>query len=218
MGAITLSLLPLLLLSYLIVRKETNELRSAHKLLASIAATDALTGIANRYHLLKQAEVHFSLLRRKRSKFDKEIGMGLIMIDVDHFKQINDRYGHLVGDEVLILVTKRITQAVRTYDVFGRYGGEEFLVVLPQAQEHEILDIAHRINRIVADDPFELEGLSLNVTVSLGCSWTNAHDEELDVALRRADQNLYDAKQQGRNRVSYCSIHQNQQLELTIDS
>lgn len=198
--AIIISLIPLLLVSYVVVRKETNELRAAHRLLATIAATDTLTGVANRYHLLKQADEHFALLRRKRGKLPKETGMGLVMVDVDHFKQVNDRYGHQVGDEVLALVAHRLTHAVRTYDVIGRYGGEEFLVVLPQAAESEVLEVARRVNQIVAEHPVELEGLTLTVTVSVGYSWTNAQ-EELDVALRRADQGLYAAKQRGRNRV-----------------
>jgi len=128
-----------------------------------------------------------------------------IMLDIDHFKQVNDTYGHAIGDQVLRAVAKRCGESIRDIDVLGRYGGEEFAVILPSTDLPGAETMAERLRRSVADAPVPTERGDITVTISLGvASSAQGQDDEEDVAalLNRADAAMYAAKQAGRNRVA----------------
>lgn len=125
---------------------------------------------------------------------------GILLIDVDHFKKVNDTYGHLSGDAVLRKAASRISIGLRSYDVVGRYGGEEFLVVLSQCDEAVLRHLAERIRQVVAESPIAAEGFEIPVTVSIGGTVSSGSSED-SALLAIADSALYEAKRNGRNRV-----------------
>jgi two-component system, cell cycle response regulator len=159
------------------------------------ATHDALTGIWNRRAILDMMRREFEIAARSNC------GIGVIMLDVDHFKHVNDTFGHLAGDAVLKEVANRIQQVIRSYDLAGRYGGEEFLVVLPDCDRERIQNCAERIRSAIADHPILAEGLSLAVTVSAGTTVLDPMRGTERDALAEADTALYRAKNAGRNRV-----------------
>ena len=122
------------------------------------------------------------------------------MIDLDHFKNVNDTYGHLTGDAVLKETGCRINAAVRSYDFVGRYGGEEFLVVLSNCTPDDLLGIAERARSALADMPISSDAGNVGVTISIGGVATSSVTSDLEL-LAAADSALYDAKRRGRNRV-----------------
>jgi diguanylate cyclase (GGDEF)-like protein len=122
------------------------------------------------------------------------------MIDADHFKRINDTYGHQTGDEVLREISTRCRQTLRSNDVFGRYGGEEFLVVFPETTIDEAGAVAERLRVAVGGQPIQIGDKALEVTVSIGLA-SHAPGHDLDKLVERADAALYAAKQSGRNIV-----------------
>lgn len=187
--------------SYAVIINESEALRKAYQLLETTAITDSLTGISNRGHLLLRAEELYELMRRSSDKVAKGVGLGVIMIDIDHFKQVNDSYGHLVGDAILRSLVLRIETVLRPYDAFGRYGGEEFMLLLPNATRKEAEQIARRVLNEVRALPFQVDELSLEITVSVGGTWADAGMESLDNVICRADELLYEAKRLGRNQV-----------------
>jgi len=161
------------------------------------ATHDALTGIANRGVIL-------DAIHREHSRQLREGGsLGLIMVDLDHFKHVNDTHGHLAGDAVLKEVARRMTACARPYDTVGRYGGEEFLVVVASADGVGAMALAERIRREIAARPVLTDAGPVSITASCGVTVSNA-DKPLDSEdlLRAADEALYLAKQQGRNRVA----------------
>jgi two-component system, cell cycle response regulator len=159
------------------------------------ATHDLLTGVWNRGAILET--FRRELDRAARSK----TATGLLMLDVDHFKAINDTHGHLVGDGVLKQVTQRIVHAVRGYDSVGRYGGEEFLIVLPGCGRDQIDQGAERVRSAVDDGPLVVDGVNIAVTVSIGAAVaTGATVSDLEI-LAAADAALYRAKRAGRNRT-----------------
>jgi diguanylate cyclase (GGDEF)-like protein len=191
------------LVSYAVIINESEALRKAYQLLETTATTDSLTGIFNRGHLLLRAEELYELMRRSHDKVAEGVGLGVIMIDIDHFKQVNDSYGHRVGDSVLSSLALRIAAVLRPYDAFGRYGGEEFMMFLPNATCDETERIARRVIDVVSSQPFQSRGLSLGITVSAGGTWTDAGMESFDNVLSRADELLYEAKRLGRNQAVF---------------
>lgn len=159
------------------------------------ATHDGLTGIWNRNAILDLLHREFDLAARSGS------AMGLIMIDLDHFKSVNDTYGHLAGDDVLIEASRRMQQAVRSYDLIGRYGGEEFLVVSPDCGIDEIQMCAERIRSAIAEQPILVHGSEISVTVSAGVAILTPRLNTEKEALAAADAALYRAKSGGRNRI-----------------
>jgi diguanylate cyclase len=157
--------------------------------LISLATTDMLTGLPNRRAFL----AHAATLR------GSGLAGALLILDIDHFKRINDTYGHAVGDSCLRAVANRLRQALRAEDVVGRIGGEEFCVFLPGASEEEARAIGDRLCRAVAFEP-EGEHLVLRVTLSAGASLGETATS-LETLMSRADQALYSAKAQGRARL-----------------
>ncbi|MFN4352197.1 MAG: diguanylate cyclase [Hylemonella sp.] len=175
------------------VRERTEALSLANQELERLATIDALTGLNNRRRFDSRLLESQQLLKRSGR------GFGLILIDADHFKQINDGHGHQVGDEVLRQLGRLLSQCTRITDFVARYGGEEFVVLLPDLQnEEEGMAVAEKIRRAVADASFPVVG---HLTVSLGLSCARAADAAAAEVVERADKALYTAKQLGRNRV-----------------
>jgi two-component system cell cycle response regulator len=159
------------------------------------ATHDGLTGIWNRRAILDLLRRELNVARRSHRQ------IGIMMLDVDHFKQVNDFHGHLAGDAVLKEVALRIQAAVGSYDLAGRYGGEEFLVVAPDCDSGEVGSCAERIRSAMADDPILTDGLQIAVTISIGTTILDARFDTERTALAAADSALYEAKKTGRNRV-----------------
>ena len=160
-----------------------------------LATTDGLTRLCNRRHFFTLAIRELAMHRRRASP------LTAVMLDIDHFKQINDRYGHQVGDEVIATVAQRLAATARTTDVLGRYGGEEFAIVLPDTGEEGSMVLAERLRASIGEHPIETEAGALRVTVSVGVAQLAADDMAVTDLLGRADRGLYEAKRSGRNRV-----------------
>ncbi|MCX5718314.1 MAG: diguanylate cyclase [Nitrospirae bacterium] len=164
-----------------------------------LAITDGLTGIFNRRHIMSRFNEEFERARRLKKY------LGCIMIDIDKFKSINDKFGHLVGDKVLIEISVRIKNAIRIYDVLGRYGGEEFLIVLPDTDFDNTKSLAERIRENVKADMFLATDrpLHVHITISSGIACMTDGDSSIDDIIKRADEGLYKAKNSGRDRVEW---------------
>jgi diguanylate cyclase (GGDEF)-like protein len=158
-----------------------------------LATTDELTRIANRRHFFTLATRAFANVRQNRRP------LAAMMIDIDHFKKVNDTYGHQVGDEVIRSIADRFRRSIRTGDILGRYGGEEFALVLQGGGD--VRATAERIRVAVADEPVQTKAGPLPITISVGAAVLRPEDADVGVLLGRADAHLYDAKQSGRNRV-----------------
>ncbi|RJS93590.1 GGDEF domain-containing protein [Salinisphaera sp. Q1T1-3] len=163
----------------------------ANRQLAIQAETDPLTGLRNRRG--GQRALHEIELVPETTS--------VLVGDLDHFKRINDRLGHDQGDRVLCLLAARLTRGARRADVIVRWGGEEFLLVLPNTDRHGAMQIAERIRETVMNEPFDMAEVPLPVTISIGVATLKAEDADIEAAIKRADAALYCAKQSGRNRV-----------------
>jgi diguanylate cyclase (GGDEF)-like protein len=156
-----------------------------------MATLDGLTGLFNRNHFFSEAERQLNAARRQ---------VAAIMVDIDHFKRINDTYGHPVGDEVIRTVARRLSETVGEGDVLGRYGGEEFAVVTAQ-DSLPAVELAGRLHRAVSGNAVATEAGLLPVTISVGLAGPGDGDRDLRQLMARADAALYQAKQTGRDRV-----------------
>jgi diguanylate cyclase (GGDEF)-like protein len=182
-------------------------IRANQEQLTLLAATDALTGLANRRHLL--GELERELRRATRSGHP----LSVLMVDLDRFKSVNDRYGHAVGDAVLVAVASRCQGRLRATDLCGRIGGEEFVVLLPETDVDGAAIIARRLCADLADTPIDTAAGPLAVTISIGVATHHPLHLQANSAaardvtgpahalLQRADEALYRAKAEGRNRV-----------------
>ena len=157
--------------------------------LQRLALTDNLTGLSNRAHMNQILHKEFSRFERHNQRF------GIIMLDIDHFKSINDRYGHIAGDSVLKRLASTFESAIRTSDFIARWGGEEFLICCTTIEEEDLLPIAETIRQLVASTEFEQVG---QITASLGCA-AIVKGETIGDLIKRADVALYEAKNNGRN-------------------
>jgi len=164
-----------------------------------LADTDSLTGVFNRRAFMKRMKLEFQRSRRGNSPFS------LILADIDHFKELNDTYGHQVGDLVLQRFTEQLSSATRPYDFVGRYGGEEFVVCLPGTNGIQSGSVAERMCKSIKEMEIELPETSLSnikMTASFGvASLLMESDESVDSLIKRADEAMYRAKNSGRNRV-----------------
>jgi len=172
------------------LNEELLEARHAAEILARI---DALTGVLNRRAILNELEREAERATREGSP------LGIGMLDIDHFKLVNDTYGHAAGDAVLCEVVRRALGVMRPYDSFGRFGGEEFLVLVPGSGREELKEVLERIRSVIGSSPIAVDGHELAVTVSLGGATRGS--ESADGLIARADDALYNAKEQGRDRV-----------------
>ncbi len=167
-----------------------------HEEIYRLTIVDGLTEVHNKRYFLENLGRQLSLSTRYRRP------MALAMMDIDHFKAINDRMGHLAGDHTLRELAGRIKKVVRKEDLLARYGGEEFALVMPETVTNDALHIAEQLRRLVEKHPFQFAGVAFNVTISLGVTAITGEDwiapSEM---IRQADDNLYQAKRQGRNRV-----------------
>ncbi len=173
----------------------TEELRRARDALETEATRDSLTGLWNRRSIL-------DLLRRDMARAQREgRPLAAVMVDIDRFKRINDRIGHPAGDQVLIEVTRRVASTLRSADILGRIGGEEFLLVLYPADEHTVVDVMERARRACEATPMTVDAGDFDVTISLGAAVTrDLGGVEVSAVLKTADRALYRAKNGGRNR------------------
>jgi diguanylate cyclase (GGDEF)-like protein len=173
--------------------------RSADEL-AELAMKDALTGIHNRRHFTAQLESEWNRYRRYRRP------MSLLILDIDHFKSINDRFGHDVGDEAIIHVARLCASKTRDSDVAARIGGEEFAVLLPETDLAEARAAAERLREAIVQRPAPTAGGTIGVTISIGVAEVDAAMTDPADLMKRADAALYAAKRAGRNRVEVAAI------------
>lgn len=177
------------------LEQKHDELRALSEELRLISITDSLTGAYNRRFFLESAEKMVSFAKRHQHP------LSILMLDVDHFKKINDIHGHLVGDKVLQTLTGIWKSLLRDEDIFARFGGEEFVIALPNADITAATVVAERLRKRLLDQPVELDGMSLHVTVSAGVSQYQVGEESIHETIKRADEALYAAKNNGRNRI-----------------
>jgi len=170
------------------------QLLHTQKLLRQQATRDALTGVWNRAMILEILERELARSRREGQP------VSILLADADHFKDINDTHGHLVGDRVLRHIAQRLSGVVRTYDSVGRYGGEEFLLVLPDTDADIALALAERLRHFVEEEPTATDDREVWASISIGVA-TPHSDETAEQLLQNADNALYAAKRSGRNRV-----------------
>ena len=180
-------------------------LREANEKLHTLAITDGLTGISNRRAIFERLRGEISRAGRENSTFC------LIILDIDHFKKVNDTYGHGAGDKVLVEIVNRIKSELRPHDDIGRYGGEEFLVGISKADSKISRVIAEKLRKCICERPFQVEDRKIDVSISLGVvDFMPSRDHDindfLEGMIKAADIALYKAKEAGRNRAVYDSI------------
>jgi len=178
------------------------QLRKAIHKLKKLSREDALTGLLNRRMILDRATAEWVRWRRYVSAFS------IMIIDADDFKSINDRYGHLIGDQVLKLIAGTIKRSVRAVDLVGRLGGEEFVVVMPETSAEGALAASQNIMNNIRQSRLRTDDFNIHITVSIGIASVSPDDKNFDSVLQRADVALYAAKRQGKDRavVSACGF------------
>jgi len=176
------------------------ELVSARESMRHAATHDSLTGLTNRGEILAVLERELERARRERKP------VAVILCDVDHFKNVNDTLGHLFGDEALREIGRRLRAQLRVYDGVGRYGGEEFLMVLPSCDLPNALLRANELREIIAKTPVVCSGEERLITMSMGVAVSACEGKnEVEMLLNQADAGLYKAKEKGRNRIEHFS-------------
>jgi len=166
--------------------------------LSSLVRTDTLTGLFNYRHLIQALDTEMERSARSGRP------TALVALDLDHFKQVNDRWGHDAGNQVLEEAARRLCQCIRKLDIPCRYGGEEIFIILPDTSLRQALRVAKRIRRLIAEQPFATDQGPIEVTASLGLELYEGHEAETPAGfIRRADRQLYRAKQAGRNRCCH---------------
>lgn len=177
------------------VSKRTDELLIANEKLKELAATDSLTGALNRGSFFESAQHLFVLSARQKSS------SSFILMDLDHFKIINDTYGHFIGDKALIHFTHTIQTLLRKSDLLGRVGGEEFAVFLPDTEIDGAFQLADKLRKAIGSSTLKVDGETIAYTVSVGVTASDPQDNSIDALFKRADSKLYEAKDKGRDRV-----------------
>lgn len=201
-----------LAMAWLTARRLMNQLSTAHQVIDALAITDEVTGLINRRHFFERFEEEVDRARRYGS------GLSLILLDIDHFRHINETYGHPAGEVVLAEVGRLLSANIRTSDIISRYGGEEFAVLIPARDAHEAYQVAEKLRIVVEVNDITLEGPPLGVTISAGVadSATVAGDggSLKDALMRAADKAMYMAKKRGRNQVVAYRTPKQRQLPL----
>lgn len=163
--------------------------------LKQLATTDSLTGVNNRRHFYQLAANEW----QRALRFEQP--MSVLMIDIDHFKRINDSFGHSTGDEVIQCLAKVCIESLRAVDVFGRLGGEEFCALLPNTNKDTGVQVAERLRKKIAAQTIQAKGETIQFTISVGIAGKRDSDKALAAVVERADHSLYQAKEKGRNQV-----------------
>ncbi|PKH03578.1 histidine kinase [Psychromonas sp. MB-3u-54] len=176
------------------IKERTQKIENSKALLQDVAFKDNLTNIFNRHYLF---EISPALLT---ASAETQTPLSLLLIDVDHFKKINDTYGHLIGDNILKVIVQNILKKLRADDVFVRFGGEEFIVLLPKANIDESVIVAEKLRLCVEQNDYRNNGMAIPITISIGASQYQSK-ETLEKLIGRADLALYNAKESGRNQV-----------------
>lgn len=177
------------------VTSRTQELQILNEKLALLARKDSLTGTLNRGSFFEAAQNLLVLAQRQKSP------ASFVLMDLDHFKKINDTYGHFIGDKILIHFTQTIQSFIRKSDLIGRVGGEEFAVFLNNTGVEDAFQLADKIRNAVAKSTVEVDGRTISYTVSLGVVSSEFNEGSIDELFKRADLKLYGAKDRGRDRV-----------------
>lgn len=181
--------------THLRMRDALETIRAQRDMMQALALFDSLTGVYNRRAFEARLEDECQRCQRYQHP------LSLIFFDLDHFKSVNDRYGHLVGDGVLRWFAQKLQELVRSFDVVARFGGEEFCVILPETAGRQALGVAERVREAIASEPCKLDDLALKVTVSGGIAESRGQMNCAAALIRAADEALYEAKKRGRNRV-----------------
>ena len=177
------------------IERDLTEYKMLQSRLEVLANTDALTGLPNRQAFMDKAKKEFS----RSNRYSRPLSM--VMIDIDHFKSVNDQYGHATGDHVLTNVGHILSDGLRDSDVLARIGGEEFVLLLPDTPEANTEYVAERMRKQLANTAIKYKDLELTITASFGVAAISPEDETLEQMLARADLAMYEAKNSGRNRV-----------------
>lgn len=171
------------------------QLDLAEEKLHRLSLEDDLTGASNRRHFMEMAEIELRRYRRYRIPFS------IAFLDIDDFKQINDRYGHLAGDLVLCEMTKECLQNIRETDIFARYAGDEFVILMPNTTRQQAVECLERIRSCLLDKTVLYHQQPIHFTLSMGVISTNGKDTSLESLLNLVDSALYSAKKKGKNRL-----------------
>ena len=177
------------------IQRDITELKKLEYDLQVLCRTDPLTTAANRRAFNEILSQEFSRFQRSNQEY------ALIMVDLDHFKAINDKHGHQVGDQVLIEVTERCRDNLRVHDMIARLGGEEFCIILPYTSQDQAKQVAVRLQQAIKEKPIMVDGLRVSITLSAGVSLVSSSDQDGHEAVDRADQKLLKAKKLGRDQV-----------------
>ncbi len=181
---------------YAAIERDLTELKKLQFELEDMAKTDGLTGMANRQAFMERANSEFNRARRYSRS------LSVIMIDIDHFKSINDQYGHAAGDQVLRQLGQHCHSRLRDSDFLGRIGGEEFALLLPDTPRDSAFHVAERMREQLSKTSIALDnGIILEITASFGVASVNVEDADFNAMLHRADTAMYNAKHGGRNQV-----------------
>jgi diguanylate cyclase (GGDEF)-like protein len=177
-------------------------LEKEKKYVSNLAIKDGLTGLYNHRYLLEHLTAEFEQVKRYG------FPLTCLMLDVDNFKHVNDQHGHVFGDRVLRVLARILREQVRRVDTAGRYGGEEFLILMPHSIAVDVLPVADRIRAEFQEYPFHVDGQTINVTISIGiatASPATGHVKDKKSLLEAADAALYKAKSEGKNRIQIWS-------------
>jgi len=197
----TVVIFSILLLSYFVFRlakmrkKANKDLKNLNSQLYELATTDSMTKLLNRRHFLELAQLHLAELQRNK------LNSALLMIDIDHFKKVNDTYGHAMGDEAIIALAKLLRASLREYDIVGRIGGEEFTMLLSHCDTNAAEAIAERLRYKANYLAISLKNKKISISISIGLKFLTSKDNEIGSAMQKADKALYQAKANGRNQV-----------------
>jgi diguanylate cyclase (GGDEF)-like protein len=181
--------------THLELKQARDDLHEAYEILESLVVVDPLTGVANRRAIDAFAKEEYERAQRYKTEFS------VLMIDLDYFKNVNDLYGHYVGDECLKIVAEKLNDSLRAVDQFGRFGGEEFVAILPQTNLTEAIKVAERLRIAVNQLVPDIKDFSTSLSISIGVSAFEEKDQVLMDIFIRADKALYEAKAMGRNLV-----------------
>ena len=178
------------------IMMDITEQKEKEKELKKLAFNDPLTNLFNRRHFIESSKNIIALSKRESNE------VSILILDIDDFKLINDRHGHENGDNVIIFITKKLKEICRESDLIARWGGEEFVILLPNTNQKGALKVASQIKEVISSHPISMaHGSSIKTTVSIGVSQIQNEDNNFEPALQKADQALYKAKKGGKNKI-----------------